>query len=108
MEIVQRYCDDLGRDPSEIEITHNTRVIIAESEQKFYDLGVQGAADANVSLTDYKKSLSGAVAGTPEQCVQQLSKYVDDGIRYFFLLFPDPINNENLDLFASEVMPHFT
>ena len=108
MEIVQRHCDELDRDPSGIEITHNTRVIIAESEQEFEVLAAQGAANASVSLADYKKSLSGAIAGTPEQCVQQLSKYVDDGIHYFFLLFPDPISNENLDLFASEVMPHFT
>ena len=108
MEVVQSHCDDLGRDPSEIEITHNTRVIIAESQQKFEDLAVQGAASANISLADYKKSLSGAIAGTPEQCVHQLSKYVDEGIHYFFLLFPDPITNENLDLFAREVMPQFT
>ena len=108
MGIVQQHCNDLGRDPSEIEITHNTRVIIAESKQKFEDLVAQGAADANVSLTDYRKSMSGAIAGTPEQCVQQLSEYVNGGIHYFFLLFPDPITNENLNLFAKEVMPHFT
>ena len=107
MEIVQRHCDDLGRDPSAIEITHNTRVVIAESEQEFEVLAAQGAANASVSLADYKKSLSGAIAGTPEQCVQQLSRYVDDGIHYFFLLFPDPISNESLDLFANEVMSHF-
>jgi alkanesulfonate monooxygenase SsuD/methylene tetrahydromethanopterin reductase-like flavin-dependent oxidoreductase (luciferase family) len=108
MEIVQRHCDDLGRDPSEITITHNTRVVIAESEQEFEALAVQGAASANVTLADYKTSLSGAISGTPEQCVQQLSKYVDDGIHYFFVLFPDPIPNESLDLFAREVMSQFT
>ena len=108
MEIVYQHCNALDRDPAEIEITHNTRVIIAESDQKFEDLVVQGAAGANLSLTDYKKTLSNAIAGTPEQCVQQLSKYVDYGIRYFFLLFPAPITNEDLDLFAKEVLPHFT
>jgi len=51
--------------------------------------------------------LSQAIAGTPEQCIQQLSKYVDDGIHYFFLLFPDPIPGESLELFASEVMSYF-
>ena len=108
MEIVQRHCDDLGRDPSGIEISHNTRVVIAETEHEFEVLAAQGATDTNVSLADYKKSLSGAIAGTPEQCVQQLSRYVDGGIHYFFVLFPDPIPNESLDLFASEVMSQFT
>ena len=58
-------------------------------------------------LTDYKESLSGAIAGTPEQCIQQLSRYVDRGIRYFFLLFPNPISSGSLKLFASEGMSHF-
>jgi alkanesulfonate monooxygenase SsuD/methylene tetrahydromethanopterin reductase-like flavin-dependent oxidoreductase (luciferase family) len=107
MEILQRHCDGLGRDPAEIEVTHNTRVVIAETEERFEALAAQGAVSANVSLTDYKESLSRAIAGTPEQCIQQLSRYVDSGIRYFFLLFPDPITSESLKLFAREVMPHF-
>ncbi len=36
-----------------------------------------------------------------------MQREVEDEFQYFFLLFPDPITNENLDLFASEVMPHF-
>jgi alkanesulfonate monooxygenase SsuD/methylene tetrahydromethanopterin reductase-like flavin-dependent oxidoreductase (luciferase family) len=107
MEILQRHCDGLGRDSAEIEVTHNTRVVIAETKERFEALAAQGAASANVSLTDYKDSLARAIAGTPGQCIQQLSRYVDSGIRYFFLLFPDPISSENLKLFASEVMPHF-
>ena len=107
MEILQRHCDKLGRDPAEIEVTHNTRVVIAETQEKFEALAAQGAADASVSLSEFKESLSRAVAGTPEQCIQQLSRYVDRGICYFFLLFPDPISSESLQLFASEVMPHF-
>ena len=35
-----------------IEITHNTRVLIAESEQEFEALAVRGAASANVTLAD--------------------------------------------------------
>lgn len=107
MEILQRHCDRLGRDLAEIEVTHNTRVVIAETQERFEPLAAQGAASANVSLTDYKESLSGAIAGTPEQCIQQLSRYVNRGIRYFFLLFPDPISSGSLKLFASEVMSHF-
>ena len=39
--------------------------------------------------------------------MEQIQAYVDNGIRYFFLLFPDPISSESLELFAREVMPHF-
>ena len=107
LEILQRHCDRLGRDPAEIEVTHNTRVVIAETQEGFEALAAKGAASAKVSLTGYKESLSRAIAGTPGQCAEQLSRYVDSGIRYFFLLFPDPISSESLELFASEVMPQF-
>ena len=59
----------------------------------------------DVDVTD---SPADKVHATARPWGQQLSRYVDDGIHYFFLLFPDPIPSENLDLFASEVMHHFT
>ena len=107
MEILKRHCNGLGRDPAEIEVTHNTRVVIGATQGEFDALAAQDAAGANVSVSAYKETLSRAIAGTPEQCIQQLARYVDSGIRYFFLLFPDPISSESLELFAREVMPHF-
>ena len=88
-------------------MSHNTRVVIAESEAEFDRLVSDGAAAANVSAADYRASLSRAIAGTPEQCAEQIQAYVDSGITYFFLLFPDPIPTKNLELFAKEVMPRF-
>ena len=107
MEIVKRHCEGVGRDPAEIEVTHNTRVLIGATQREFEALAAQAAASANVSLSDYKDSLSRAIAGTPERCIEQIAQYVGSGIRYFFLLFPDPISSESLELFANEVMPHF-
>ena len=107
MEILKRHCDGFGRDPAEIEVTHNTRVAIGETQREFEALAAQAAANTNVSLRAYKDSLSRAISGTPERCIQQLARYVDTGIRYFFLLFPDPISSGSLELFANEVMPHF-
>ena len=65
MEILNRHCDVFGRDPTEIEVTHNTRVVIGETRGGFEALATQGAASANISLGAYKKSLSRAIAGTP-------------------------------------------
>ena len=108
LDALREHCWNVGRDLSEIEVSHNTRVVIAESEAEFDRLVSHGAADANMSTADYRASLSRAIAGTPEQCVEQLQSYVGSGITYFFLLFPDPIPTENLELFAREVMPKFT
>ena len=107
LDILRGHCRDVGRDPSEIEVSHNTRVVIAATEGE-YDARVRKLADqSGVSLDEYRRSLNRAVAGTPEQCVERLTEYVEAGITYFFLLFPDPISTEDLSLFAQEVMPHF-
>ena len=107
LDALGEHCRDVGRNLSEIEVSHNTRVVIAESEAEFDRLVSHGAAASNVSAADYRASLSRAIAGTPEQCAEQLQAYVDSGITYFFLLFLDPIPTENLELFAKEVMPRF-
>ena len=108
LDALGEHCRNVGRDLSEIEVSHNTRVVIAENEAEFDRLVSQGAADTNMSAADYRASLSRAIAGTPEQCVEQIKSYADNGITYFFLLFPDPILTESLELFASEVMPKIT
>lgn len=102
------HCRDVGRELAEIEVSHNTRVVIAESEAEFDRLVSEGAAAANVSADQYRASLSRAIAGTPEQCAEKIQSYVDRGITYFFLLFPDPIPTDSLELFAQEVMTRFT
>ena len=107
LDALREHCRNVGRDLSEIEVSHNTRVVIAESEAEFDRLVSQGAADSNVSEAEYRASLSRAIAGTPEQCAEQIERYADGGITYFFLLFPDPIPTDSLDLFAREVMPNF-
>ena len=107
LDVLGEHCRNVGRDPSEIELSHNTRVVIAGTEAEFDRMVSQGAAETNQSAADYRASLSRAIAGTPEQCVEQIKSYVDKGITYFFLLFPDPIPTESLELFAREVMPRF-
>jgi alkanesulfonate monooxygenase SsuD/methylene tetrahydromethanopterin reductase-like flavin-dependent oxidoreductase (luciferase family) len=107
LAVLEEHCRKVGRDVSEIEVTHNTRVLITESNAEFNKLVAQQAANARMSEGDYRASLAGAITGTPEQCFQQLKPYVDGGISYFFLVFPDPVPSESLELFAREVMPRF-
>ncbi len=107
LDVLEGHCRDVGRDPSEIEVTHNTRVVIAETEAEFDRMVSRGAAAANMTADDYRASLSRAIAGTPDQCAEQIQRYVDSDITYFFLLFPDPIPTESMELFAREVMPRF-
>ena len=105
LDVLAEHCRRWGRDPSEIQVTHNTRVLVAESNSQFDRLAASGAARSNLGLAEYKASLRQAIAGTPEQCAEQVQKFVDSGISYFFLLFPDPISTDSLEFFAKKVMP---
>ena len=107
LRVLEEHSRKFGRDPSEIEVSHNTRVLIGENSAEYQRLVGRGAAISNMSISTYEASLAGAVAGTPDRCVERLKTYVDNGISYFFLLFPDPIPGESLELFAKEVIPHF-
>ena len=44
------------------------------------------------------------LSGTPEQVTERIAEYADYGIRYFFIIFPDFVPSETLELFAAEVM----
>ena len=107
LKSLNEHCQRAGRDPASIEVSHNTRVIIAETPGRFEELISQGAAAANTTATEYQKSLNRAIAGTPSQCREQIQRLVDRGLTYFFLLFPEPVQVDSLTLFAEEVMPYF-
>lgn len=107
LAVLAEHCEAVGRDVSEIEVSHNSRVFIAENDSEFENLLARNAANSQVGVKEYRESISNAIAGTPEQCIQQLRSYVENGISYFFLVFPDPVPSRDLELFAREVMPEF-
>ena len=92
---------------SDIEISHNANVIIVEDQALLEERLALSARQQHVSIGDYKKALGNAIVGTPEECVEQIRRYVDAGITYFFLLFPHPVALEDVRLFAEAVMPAF-
>ena len=104
--IIEEHCREAGRDPAEIDVSHNATVIVAEHPAEVDERLRREADRRGVSSDYYRTSLGNAIVGTPEQCAAQLQRYVDAGITYFFLLFPLPIELRDLRLFAAGVMPH--
>ena len=105
--VLEEHCRKVGRDPGEVEASHNALTLIAQSPSEFDQIVERRAVQSNMSTPAYRESLRGAIAGTPDQCAEQIQSYVDAGITYFFLIFPDPVSVEDLRLFARDVMPRF-
>lgn len=103
--LLKEHCRQLGRNVGEIEVSHNTRVKIAPTEDAVHSMLEESARAAGMTIEAYRRSLKNAVVGTPEQCASRIQAYVDVGITRFFLIFPDPIPTDSLELFASTVMP---
>ena len=105
--ILDAHCDAVGRERSEVALSHNAHVFIGKDEVAVEQLLAEHAARHGVSPERFRVSLGNAIVGTPPQCVEQLRRYADYGIGWFFLLFPEPVSVSDLELFACEVMPSF-
>ena len=107
LAVLERHCHQVGRDPAEIIVTHNAGLLIAETASDLERRINQRAQAVKQTPEEFRDELSRYICGTPDQCVQQIQEYVEHGISYFFLIFPDPVSSQDLRLFAEEVMPQF-
>ena len=106
-KVLATHCRAAHRSLADIQASHNARVFIGKDDAAVDALLRQQAARQGVPPAEFRSSLGNAIVGTPQQCAAQLQPYIDYGIRYFFLLFPEPITAAHLELFATEVMPQF-
>ncbi|MCH7621761.1 MAG: TIGR03560 family F420-dependent LLM class oxidoreductase [Chloroflexi bacterium] len=107
LAVLEQHCQAVGRDFSQIQVSHNAGVLIAETSSDLERRVIQRAQAVNLTPEEFQKELSRYICGTPDQCVRQIQEYVEHGISYFFLIFPDPVSSLDLRLFAEEVMPRF-
>ena len=106
--IIRQAAEAAGRHPGSIELTHNADCVIAPTQREYEQLMAQLAGDAGMTATAYQaERLSNTLSGTPEQICDRIQEYVEFGIRYFFVVFPNPAPSETLALFAEEVMSPF-
>ena len=106
--IIHRAAEAAGRDPSNIERTHNADCVIAPTQREYGQLVARLADRAGKTAPAFQaENLRNTLSGTPEQVAERVAEYVERGIRYFFIVFPDPAPSETLALFAEEVMSRF-
>jgi probable F420-dependent oxidoreductase len=97
------YCDEIGRDPAEIELGGLSFVSMSTDAD---DPKLREVA-THLGFPDYKTAQRAPVAliGTPDEVKQQLQERIEEtGVTYYILATSSP---ESQDLFANEVMPAF-
>jgi alkanesulfonate monooxygenase SsuD/methylene tetrahydromethanopterin reductase-like flavin-dependent oxidoreductase (luciferase family) len=97
--VLRRWCDDVGRDPDEIERTFSLGPVVIRDD----------AAEAQAVVARFHETNPGmersVIAGTLEQVTERCNEYVASGFTHLVMHAPAPHDDETLERFATEVRP---
>ncbi len=97
LTVLQRYCEDVGRDFREIEkACWPAGQILVAQDQKELEQKIAKYKPEGTSLEEFKQY---TLVGTAKDCVRGFQAYVDLGVTYFMLYFADLPSVEGLRLF---------
>lgn len=96
LNVLRQHCENEGRDYDAIVKTFLGIISIAETEAEAKQIANASPRAANMNFV-----------GTPQQIINQMQPYVDQGITHFMLDFSDFPDARGSRLFADEVIPAF-
>ena len=103
IDTIKGHCDQVGRDPDEIEKTVMMALCYTEDSDRQDMMVNLLSAIWQISPEDARDSI---MVGNREQCLEKIEAYKAVGISHFiFMLFP-PYLNDEIQAFAEEVIPH--
>ncbi|RLG71961.1 MAG: LLM class F420-dependent oxidoreductase [Thermoprotei archaeon] len=103
VNILERHCRVIGRNPDEIVKTLTITVVIAETDDEFKKF-LKQLRVIGVSIEEF---LQYSLSGTPEKIVSKIKEYVKAGVQEFIMYFYNALNIKPLEIFAEKVIPYF-
>ena len=101
---ISSYAYDSGRDPGELTVAAQVPLCIGSS----YEQASKMAADYVAEYFDVpawsEATPESAVRGTPEQCAEQIARYIDAGVQHL-VFCPYDYQIEQVHRLAAEVLP---
>ena len=98
VEIFEKHCKELGKNPASIEKSVLTKLFIAESAESLR---------SKASKMGIKIDSHPALTGTPDECTKTLEAYEDLGVSHFVFAIEHKRSLSELELFSKLVMPSF-
>jgi alkanesulfonate monooxygenase SsuD/methylene tetrahydromethanopterin reductase-like flavin-dependent oxidoreductase (luciferase family) len=108
LQILQKNCENIGRDYESIEKTVSIAVILRSTYEEYLDdMKKRFIADGgNGAFTDWlKRAEEYYISGTPEECISQIKPFLDLDVTSFMIRFGDIPGIDDMSLFAKEVIP---
>lgn len=103
LNILKKHCETVGRNFQEIEKScwPTGQTFLAENKKTLKEKLPQWTPK-DVSKKDF---IHTNFVGTPEDCIKQINKYRDLGVKHFMLFFGDLPDLNGLKIFAKKVAP---
>jgi F420-dependent oxidoreductase-like protein len=103
LNVLKEYCKECNRDFENIIKSKHNNVIIGTSAEEITRKFKKFVGEN----TDFAKFVSSNIIGRPEDCANKINSYIEAGIDYFTLNFPDASNPKTLDMFMENVISQF-
>jgi F420-dependent oxidoreductase-like protein len=106
VDILRRRCQEIGRDPDEIELTVTLPIAVIDHPDQLDQLLAESASRAlppDVLWRRYQRL--GCVVGAPSEVAAKLRPWIEFGVGTIVCAFFDPIGRAQLKRFAAEVRP---
>src|SRR5215213_6177420 len=94
MDVLDRHCEDVGRDPSEITRTRLASIYIGATHEDALKMVEDGKADGSLP----ERRVPMVIAGGPDEISEQLSAFMDAGIQGFTISLPNAADLESVAL----------
>lgn len=104
VEVLRRHCEEVGRDPAEIEFTLGVKVTIRDSEAEAVSAWKAAMARNRTPMADVADDDS-FWNGTPEQLADRLAPYTELGFRTVITEQSAPYDYESIERFIGQVKP---
>ncbi len=104
VEVLRRHCEDVGRDPAEIEFTLGIKATIRDSAAEADKVWKAAMEHNRTPMADVEDDDT-FWNGTPEQLAERLAPYVELGFRTAISEQPAPFDTETLERLIGQVKP---
>lgn len=98
MHVLEKHCDNVGRDSSEIVKVLAKTVAVAQTRDEADRIAAQSPFVGMGVQANYVK-------GAPDELIDEFLEYTELGVQYFILRFADFPKSDGAKLFAEEVIP---
>ena len=101
LEVLKRHCDDVGTDVDAIQKSIYFVLGVHEDGNRAREIAHEAQTRFGVRIQ------KAVIAGTPDECVDQIRVFADMGVSHFIAELQPPYDHPGLELLAQKVMPEF-